>query len=94
MTHIPGHHGRGMETSGPIVKPGEGYQERIALPSDLERRDYLTQVAALVQRTTKRLMAEREAGIDAGLVHQTPAMAEALAAVSPGPDLGTKKSAF
>ena len=47
MTHIPGHHGCGMEASGPIVNPWEGYQERIALPSDLERRDYLTQVAAV-----------------------------------------------
>jgi hypothetical protein len=67
-----------MEASGPIVKPGEGYQERIAPPSDLERRDYLTQMAALVQRTTKRLMAEREAEIDTGLVHHTPAMAESI----------------
>lgn len=79
MTNIPGHHGRGMEANGPIVAPGGGYREIIAVRTEtFGVRDYFFQCAKLVQRSTRRLMDQRAAEIEEGLVHQTPAMAESL----------------
>ena len=80
MTHIPGHHGRGMEAAGPLVKPGEGYQERDATRSTLppEVANDRVERAQVMQRN---LMATRTAKVEAdeaGL-HLTPAMKEALA---------------
>ncbi len=88
MTHIPGHHGRGMEAGGPLVKPGDGYQERDATKSTMLKYDeQLTiRVARIHQREARDA---REAEIEAGLVHLTPAMEEALAKVvrdNPGAD--------
>jgi hypothetical protein len=56
------------------------HQEIITNPSgDRLRRSWLKQVVCEARWRSSRLMAEREAEIDAGLVHHTPAMVEALA---------------
>lgn len=88
MTHIPGHHGRGMEAAGPIVKPGDGYQERDATNSTMLKYDeqLIICVARILQREARDA---REAEIEAGLVHLTTAMEEALAKVA-SDNLGTE----
>ena len=48
------------------------YNERIATNS--MDPEYAHELVQLARRESKRLMIEREAEIDAGIVHQTPAM--------------------
>jgi len=69
-----------MEAVGPIIKSWEGYREIIALPSMLR-----VKVNDIVARRRAReivMMRERGVEIEGGLVHQTPAMTEALANLS------------
>lgn len=72
--HMPGHHGRGMEATGPLVPPGQGHQEIVATASDDVTRKALKADADFTQRTTRRLMSQREQEIEDGDVCLTPAM--------------------
>lgn len=69
-----GHQREGMEAAGPIVAERRGHQEIIALPSDEMTRKALKADADLTQRTTRRLMSEREVEIELGDDVMTPAM--------------------
>ena len=66
---------------GRILKPGEGYQERIAtLPTSEPARllhasrGFLDRRCAVVQENVAILMDERAIEIEEGLIHETPAM--------------------
>jgi hypothetical protein len=78
MKHVPGHHGRGMEAIGPLVWPGQGYQELVATKSTMDPLHVKVMIFCR-QGRERKLMSDRAIEIEAGLVHQTPAMEEALA---------------
>jgi hypothetical protein len=74
---LSGHQNMRFAADGQLVEPGKGYQERIATrTADKEHRDYLNQLALVAQLLSRVLMTEREAWIEAGLIHETPAMEE------------------
>ena len=69
-----------MEAAGPIVKPGEGYREIIARPS--MNRETVRDIIRWRCVREIGMMYDRMVDIESGLVHQTPAMTEALAKLS------------
>ena len=60
---------------GPIVEPGKGYQERSSSSSVVNPGKAASYVS-MVRERTLRLIFEREIDIEAGIIHETPAMAE------------------
>ena len=65
----PGHWDRGMEADGPVVPLGGGHPVVVVARDALLKR-VVQQHVNRARRATKKLMAERESQIAAGLVHE------------------------
>ena len=67
-----GHQSAAIECRDRLVAPGEGFQKNEVVVSSLDEKQAAKFVRA-ARSLSRRLMAERESDIDAGIEHLAPA---------------------